>query len=87
MTELKNDVVMNQSAVSFIGPEQFDPPEQERLHQKQRLTAAFRLLGKFTQATTIVSPGKPWQQMPTIFKITAKKQQDISGCNSLCLHC
>ncbi|MDG1937634.1 MAG: class II aldolase/adducin family protein, partial [Pseudomonadales bacterium] len=32
---------------SFMWPMQFDSVEAERLHRKQRLTAALRLFGKF----------------------------------------
>ncbi|WP_423895072.1 class II aldolase/adducin family protein [Candidatus Pelagadaptatus aseana] len=48
MTEALNDIVMNQSDDTVA---QMNPagrtPEEERLHRKQRLTAAFRLFGKF----------------------------------------
>lgn len=46
MTDSSSDIIMNRSASSF-GPETFDSLEAERLHRKQRLTAAFRLFGKF----------------------------------------
>jgi len=46
MSDKTNDIIMNSSASRF-GPESFDNPVAERLHRKQRLTAAFRLFGKF----------------------------------------
>lgn len=46
MSDNTNDLIMNRSAGSF-GPESFDNPAAECLHRKQRLTAAFRLFGKF----------------------------------------
>ncbi|MCP3906935.1 MAG: class II aldolase/adducin family protein [Oceanicoccus sp.] len=45
MTDITSDIVMNRS--NNFGPETFDNPAAERLHCKQRLTAAFRLFGKF----------------------------------------
>ncbi|MDA8963215.1 class II aldolase/adducin family protein [Pseudomonadales bacterium] len=41
-----NKTVMNADD-SFVWPQQFDSIEDERLHRKQRLTAALRLFGKF----------------------------------------
>ena len=46
MSDTASTIVMNRNDMSF-GPETFDSPEAERLHRKQRLTAAFRLFGKF----------------------------------------
>jgi len=46
MSDSKSDVVMNVPEGGNFGPEAFSDPEQERLHRKQRLTAAFRLFGK-----------------------------------------
>ena len=41
-----NNTVMN-AGDSLVWPMQFDSVEDERLHRKQRLTAALRLFGKF----------------------------------------
>ncbi|WP_101757519.1 class II aldolase/adducin family protein [Oceanicoccus sp. KOV_DT_Chl] len=47
MTDTQSDIVMNRGANANFGPESFASFEEERLHRKQRLTAAFRLFGKF----------------------------------------
>ena len=47
MTDATNDIVMNADAGSLLDPDTFASVEEERLHLKQRLTAAFRLFGKF----------------------------------------
>lgn len=44
---LINNTVMNADDNNFVWPMQFDSFEAERLHRKQRLTAALRLFGKF----------------------------------------
>lgn len=46
MSDNTSNLIMNRPDNS-IGPETFDSPAAERLHRKQRLTAAFRLFGKF----------------------------------------
>ena len=46
MSDTTSNIVMNVPEGSNLGPETFSDPEQERLHRKQRLTAAFRLFGK-----------------------------------------
>lgn len=39
--------VVKSSSAGAMQPQTFDSPEEERLYRKQRLTAAFRLFGKF----------------------------------------
>ena len=47
MSSAKADIVMNMKPTNDFGPEIYATHEETRLHRKQRLTAAFRLFGKF----------------------------------------
>ncbi len=47
MTNAMNDIVMNADMADIEGMNAGSSIEEERLHRKQRLTAAFRLFGKF----------------------------------------
>jgi ribulose-5-phosphate 4-epimerase/fuculose-1-phosphate aldolase len=47
MTEAMNDIIMNQTDEDVAKMNAGPSLEDERLHRKQRLTAAFRLFGKF----------------------------------------